>query len=239
MLDKLISDYNENDKKEGKMNKKSVEQLLIEIDDFSRKKNLSKRRMAQKLNIPYMTFKNWFQKGRVKRNPSPAYIKMMEKFLESQKETASYWKDLWLKILGWWKTQHRYSTVKELADEIGWDVQSLNQHFENEAMPPTLVLKKIAETIGFEVPTLFFAVQETQRRTEKVKHLLLFLEEELRWFRDSSKEARDIFRENLDLDDIGYISSLLTMLGDEDKFKRWLTLTTNRFNFFKNKGGRK
>jgi len=218
------------------MNKKSVEQLLIEIDDFSQKKNLSKREMAQKLNIPYMTFKNWFQKGRVKRNPSPEYIKRMEKFLEYQKETSSYWNDLWLKILGWWKTQHRYSTVNELANEIGWDVQSLNQHFEKEAMPPTLVLEKIAKTIGFEVPTLDFVVQEAQRRTEKVKYFLLFLEEELRWFRDSSKEARDIFREKLDLDDIGYISSLLTMLGEESKFIRWLTLTTNRFNFFKNKG---
>jgi len=65
----------------------------------------------------------------------------------------------------------------------------------------------------------------------------VFLEE--KWFRDGSKEARDILREELDLSDIGYISSLLTMLGDEDKFKRWLTLTTNRFNFFKKKGGQK
>jgi hypothetical protein len=105
-------------------------------------------------------------------------------------------------------------------------------------MPPKLVVEKIAKTIGFEVPNLDFLIQEAQRKTEKIKYLLLFLEEELRWFRDGSKEARDIFREKLDLGDIGYVSSLLTMLGDEDKFKRWLTLTTNRFNFFKKKGGR-
>jgi len=221
------------------MTKKPTEQLLTEIDDFSRAKNFSKKEMAQKLNIPYSTFKKWFQKGKGKREPSQTYIEKMEKFLESQKETVTYWKELWTKILKWWETQHRYHTVRELADEIGWDVQSLNNCFQSKDMPPRLVIEKIAKIVGFEISALDFIVQEAQRKTEKVKHLLLFLEEELRWFRDSLKETRDIFRKKLDFGDIGYISSLLTMLGDEDKFKRWLTLTTNRFNFFKKKEGQK
>ena len=219
------------------MNKKSVEQLLMEIEDFSRARKLSKREMSQLLGIPYNTLQKWFQKGKGKRHPSPAYVERIKQLLESQKETDSYWKDLWIKILKWWETQHRYSTVKELADEIGWDAQDLNNHLQNKSMPPKLVVEKIAKTVGFDIPSLDFILKEAQRRTEKVKHLLLFLEEELGWFRDSSKEARDIFRKNLDLVDVGYISSLLTMLGDEEKFKRWLSLTTNRFNFFKKKGG--
>jgi len=220
------------------MNKKPIGQLLTEIDNFSRVRKLSKKGMAKELNIPYSTFKKWFQKGGSIRNPSPTYVEKIERFLETQKETTTYWADLWMKILKWWETQHHYSTVRELADEIGWDVQNLDNHLQNKEMPPKLVVEKIAETVGFEIPTLDFILREAQRRTEKVKHLLLFLEEELRWFRDGSKEARDIFREKLDMGDTGYISSLLTMLGDEDKFKRWLTLTTNRFNFFK-KGGQK
>jgi len=221
------------------MNKKSIGQLLIEVDDFFRERKLSKRGMSQKLNIPYSTFKKWFQKGKEKRNPSPAYIEKIEKFLESQKEADTYWKDLWIKILKWWETQHQYSTVRDLADEIGWDVQNLNHHLQDKEIPPKLVVEKIAKTIGLEIPTLDSIIQGAQRKTEKVKYLLLFLEEELRWFRDGSKEARDIFREKLDLGDVGYVSSLLTMLGDEDKFRRWLTLTTNRFNFFKKKVGQK
>jgi transcriptional regulator with XRE-family HTH domain len=217
------------------MNKKSVEQLLMEIDGFLRARKLSKKGMSQKLNIPYSTFKKWFQKGKVKRNPSPVYIEKIEKFLESQKETDTYWKDLWIKILKWWETQHQYSTVREFADEIGWDMQNLIYYLQNKEMPPKLVVEKIAKIIGFEIPSLDSIIQGAQRKTEKIKYLLLFLEEELRWFRDGSKEARDIFREKLDLGDIGYVSSLLTMLGDEDKFKRWLTLTTNRFNFLKKK----
>ena len=218
------------------MNKKPVGQLLMEIDDFSRARNLSKRKMAQRLSIPYETFRKWFQKGKARSNPSPTYIEKMEGFLEFQKETDTYWKELWMKILEWWKTQHRYSTIRDLADEIGWDVQNLANHLQNKEMPPKLVIEKIAKTVGFEIPALDFILQEAQRRTEKIKYLLLLLEDELRWLRDSSEESRKIFRAALDPSDVGYISSLLTMLGDEDKFRRWLTLTTNRFNFFKNKG---
>lgn len=221
------------------MNKESIEQLLKKIDYFFRTRNFSKREMAKKLNIPYSTFKKWFQKGKVKRSPSPTYIEKLEKFLESQKEVEEYWQELWMNILEWWETQHRYSTVREFADEIGWDSQNLTKHLQNKERPPKLVIDKIARTVGFEIPALDFLVKEAQRKTERIKYLLLLLEDELRWFRDSSKEAREILREVLDLSDIGYISSLLTMLGDEDKFRRWITLTTNRFNFFKNKGRQK
>jgi len=221
------------------MKRNSIEQLLIEIDDFSRTRNLSKREVARRLNISYETFIRWFQKGKGKKNPSQRYVEKMEKFLETQKETETYWKTLWIKILEWWRTQHRYSTIRELADEIGWNGQNLSNYFQNKDMPPKLVIEKIAKTVGFEIPALDRALQEAQRKTEKIKYLLLFLEEELRWFRDGSKESRDILRVELDLNDIGYISSFLTMLGDEDKFKRWLTLTTNRFNFFRKKDGQK
>lgn len=225
--------------KEDRMKKKSVEELLMEIDNFSRKRNLTKKEMAEKLNIPYETFRKWFQKGKPRNNPSLRYIEKMERFLEFQKKSDIYWKELWMKILEWWETQHRYSTINNLAEEIGWDAQSLTFHLQNKEMPPKLVLEKIAKIVGFEIPDLEFIIQEAQRKTEKIKYLLLLLEDELRWFRDGSKEAREIFRKTLDLGDIGYISSLLTMLGDEDKFKRWVTLTTNRFNFFKKKGERK
>jgi len=221
------------------MNKESIEQLLKKIDYFFRTRNFSKREIAKKLNIPYSTFKKWFQKGKVKRSPSPTYIEKLEKFLESQKEVEEYWQELWMKILEWWATQHRFSTVREFADEIGWDSQNLTKHLQNKERPPKLVIDKIARTVGFEIPALDFLIKEAQRKTERIKYLLLLLEDELRWFRDSSKEAREILREVLDLSDIGYISSLLTMLGDEDKFRRWITLTTNRFNFFKNKGRQK
>jgi len=215
------------------MNKKSVERLLKNIDGFFQMRNISKREMAQMLNIPYSTFQKWFQKGKSRHSPSPTYIEKMEKFLESQKKTDTHWNELWTKILEWWKSQHRYSTIRDLAEDIGWDVRSLANHFQNKEMPPKLVIEKIAKIAGFKIQSVDFILQEAQWKTTKIKYLLLLLEDELRWFRDGPKEVREIFRETLNPGDIGYISSLLTMLGDEEKFKRWLTLTTNRFNFFK------
>lgn len=221
------------------MNSKSVEQLLMEIDTFSKTKKLSKREIAQKLDIPYNTFKKWFLKGKSKRKPSTIHIERIMEFFESQESGETRWKELWMKILTWWETQHRYLTVKEFADEIGWDALHLNNYLHNEEMPPKLVIEKIARTINLEVPALESILPEAQRKTEKIKHLLLFLEEELRWFRDGPKEVRDILRKELNLNDVGYISSLLTMLGEEDKFRRWLALTTSRFSFFKKKEGHK
>ena len=75
--------------------------------------------------------------------------------------------------------------------------------------------------------------EEARHRAEKIKYLLLLLEDELRWFRDNSPDAREMYRRELDPFDIGYISSLLSMLTEEDKFKRWLALTTARFYSFK------
>lgn len=75
-------------------------------------------------------------------------------------------------------------------------------------------------------------IEQARHKTEKTKYLLLLLEDELRWFRDADPAARDVFRKQLDSSDIGYISSLLTMLSEEDKFKRWLALTTVSFQSF-------
>ncbi|MCK4594809.1 hypothetical protein KAU45_09935 [bacterium] len=142
------------------MSEKPVKQLLTDIEDFSRKTQLSKREIADKLNIPFNTFRKWFQKGTVLHKPSSKYVKIINDFLYNQR---------------------------------------------------------------------------IKRKIEKIKYLLLLLEDELRLFRDGSKESRDIFREELDPSDIGYISSLLVMLGDEDGFKRWCIFTTNKFNFFRSK----
>jgi len=84
--------------------------------------------------------------------------------------------------------------------------------------------------------TSLLMTEEGHARAVKVKLLLLLLEDELRWFKDTSVAAREALREELDPADIGYISSLLSMIGEEDKFQRWLVLSTYKFNYFKKAG---
>jgi len=128
---------------------------------------------------------------------------------------------------------------KELAEQIAIPYNTLNKWWfftqrKDAHKPSELHLNKIEEFLeSRQSPELHEKIQEARHRTEKIKYLLLLLEDELRWFRDNSPRVREEFRRELDASDIGYISSLLTMLTEEDKFKRWLTLTTARFQSFK------
>ena len=70
-------------------------------------------------------------------------------------------------------------------------------------------------------------VREIRQRVEKVKLALLLLEAELRPFRDGNEEVRNIFRQELDVGDVGSVSCLLTALyGTEDQFKRYRIFST-------------
>jgi len=128
---------------------------------------------------------------------------------------------------------------KELAKEIDIPYDTLNKWWfftqrKSARKPSELHINKIEEFLeSKERPEIYDEIQEARHRTEKIKYLLLLLEDELRWFRDNNPRAREKFRKELDASDIGYISSLLTMLTEEDKFKRWLALTTTHFQSFK------
>ncbi len=145
-------------------------QMLSRLSTYAKENNLSNRKLAEEIGVPYNTLTKWwfFRQDKSARKPSELHIERVREFLESKK-----------------------------------------------------------------APEIYQHIQEARRRTEKIKFLLLLLEDELRWFRDNNPRARGEFRKELDASDIGYISSLLTMLTEEDKFQRWLALTTLRFQSFK------
>jgi hypothetical protein len=128
---------------------------------------------------------------------------------------------------------------KELAEDIDIPYHTLKRWWvftqgKDARKPSELHLDKIEKFLeSKEKPEIYDKIQGARHRAEKVKYLLLLLEDELQWFRDNSPRAREEFRRELNASDIGYISSLLTMLTEEDKFKRWLALTTTRFQSFK------
>jgi transcriptional regulator with XRE-family HTH domain len=126
---------------------------------------------------------------------------------------------------------------KELGNKLGIPHNTFRGWFyrgQSRKRPSKDNLDKVRAFLdtpdGTEVSRLF---EDGIRRAEKVKYLLLLLEDELQWFRDGNRYARNVFRKNLDANDIGYISSLLTMLTDEDRFNRWLALTTTEFRHFR------
>lgn len=217
------------------MDNVELQQLLSNIERRSKERNLSRVDLARQLGIPYSTLKKWFFSGEKGRKPSPGHVAAIKLFLGSESAAESRWDELWARVLEWWQTQHRYHTTRELADEVGWD-DSLGAYIQEKRRPPRIVIERISGMLGFLPKGPDQETPEAKQRVQKLKWLLLLLEAELRWFRDASPSARDLVRQELDPEDMGYMSSLMTMLGDEGKFQRWLSFTSNRFNYFRKKG---
>ena len=134
--------------------------------------------------------------------------------------------------------EHNLSN-RQLAEEVGAPYDTLRKWWvfsrgKGARRPADAHLNAVKEFLEAKsAPEVFAQIKEARRRIEKIKYLLLLLEDELSWFRHNERRARDEFRKELDASDIGYISSLLTMLTEEDKFNRWLALTTTRFQSFR------
>ena len=126
---------------------------------------------------------------------------------------------------------------RDLADRLGIPHNTLRGWFKegkSRSNPSTANLTRIRSFLATrESPEIYLESGNAKRRAEKIKYILLLLEDELRWFRDATSDAREVFRNDLNPNDIGYISSLLTMLTDEDRFQRWLKFTTTHFQSFR------
>ncbi len=219
-----------------KVGSEEVKEVLAAVETLRQQRGLSRHQVADSLGIPFNTFRAWFhQKGA--KTPSTAHVSKLRTFLAEGGGSRVRWDEVWKKIRQWWQTQHRYSSLQQLSEEVGWAVEGLRACLEDKSTPPRLVVERIAQLLHLETPTGGLLPDEARRRSERLKALLIILSEELAWFRDGSEGVRDVFRSQLDPFDTGYLSSLLTMLFAEDKFHRWLEVTTNRFNYFQRKEG--
>lgn len=76
---------------------------------------------------------------------------------------------------------------------------------------------------------------EARERCNQLKNVLNILEFHLRYFQNETPEAREAYSRELDVYDVGYLTSLMEMLFDEGKFQRWKVFTTHRFGGFRRK----
>jgi hypothetical protein len=70
------------------------------------------------------------------------------------------------------------------------------------------------------------ASNDAEDRARYIMKLLLALSAELEFFKSCSEEGRKIFKKIVPGQDVGYITTLLRALYDEDKFQRWLLFST-------------
>ena len=63
-------------------------------------------------------------------------------------------------------------------------------------------------------------------RVQAVEDTLYTLNDELQFFKEGSPHSRKILRQRLNGPDVGYVTTLLKALFDEEKFQNWLAMTT-------------
>jgi len=215
-----------------------VKEILADVEAVRQQRGLSKRQLANILGIPFNTLRAWFQ-NRGAKAPSNSHLTKLHALVDESTRSRAQWDEIWKRIREWWRVQHRYPSLQQLAEELGWTSEGLRACLENESKPPRLVVERLAQLLHIQTLPTIMPAEEALRRAERLKHLLIMLAEDLAWFRDGPAEFREVYRSELDPFDTGYVSSLLTMLFSEDKFHRWLEVTTNRFNYFRAKGNRR
>lgn len=211
---------------------------LAAVEAARKTEGLSRHQLADRLGIPFETFRRWFR-ATSPRVPSATHLSLLESYAGAVKGETTAWGTVWDAIRSWWQAQHRYASVSELARVIGWEPDHLQRCLADGVMPPRLVVQRLADELRIPTPKSPPDLREARTRTERLRALLILLHEELAWFRDGPEEVRRVLRADLDAFDLGYLTSLLAMLSDENKFKRWLAATTNRFAYFQRRGDRK
>lgn len=74
---------------------------------------------------------------------------------------------------------------------------------------------------------------DTPERVARLRNLFLLIAQDLEALRAAGEADRELYRNTLDNRDIGYLSSLMAMLCDENQFQRWMQFSTYRFRQFK------
>jgi len=63
-------------------------------------------------------------------------------------------------------------------------------------------------------------------RVRAIEDTLYALNDELEFFKEGSPHSRGVLRQRLSGPDVGYVTTLLKALFDEEKFQNWLAMTT-------------
>lgn len=140
-----------------------------------------------------------------------------------------------IELKTWLRSQSRFTTIQALEGPTGIPYSSLKDYFSGRAVPAGERLRRLADIAG--TPTLLTLVtrvpaepaQKEVRQAEKtarsvredVDHLLAHLE----FFKKGSTSDRAVLRSVLPPRDVGYLTSLLKAMYDEDQFQTWLYFT--------------
>lgn len=118
-------------------------------------------------------------------------------------------------------------TISECATKYGISSNMLKKYKRGVIRPSSEKNVKAIATIlkdaqTMQRPTLRKPKDNDYERAVSVKKLLVMLADELEFFKQDLESTRETFRRVVPGEDIGYITTLLRALYNEDQFQRWL-----------------
>ena len=131
-----------------------------------------------------------------------------------------------------------YFTIAQLAKAVGLSRQTIGDYFYARHKPTQKTWeflislfsnKKIEDKKQIQEYTAGgVEVSIALSSAQKLKALLFLIEDELKYFKNSSKDDRNILKEMVPGPTIGYITSLLSALYDEDQLEIFKTFSEKK-----------
>lgn len=118
-------------------------------------------------------------------------------------------------------------TISECATRYGISPHQLKKYKRGVRRPSAKKNVEAIATILKDAQSMQIALLRKPKdndyeRATRVKKLLVMLADELEFFKQNSESTREIFRRVVPGEDVGYITTLLRALYNEDQFQRWL-----------------
>jgi transcriptional regulator with XRE-family HTH domain len=112
------------------------------------------------------------------------------------------------------------------AEEQPFDIRALIREVKELREKVDQIDTKLGEARIYQEMTKKPTSDNAEERARTVMRLLMSLSKELEFFKSCSENERRIFKKTVPGQDVGYITTLLRALYDEDKFQRWLLFST-------------
>ncbi|MBD3236781.1 MAG: helix-turn-helix domain-containing protein [Candidatus Eisenbacteria bacterium] len=128
----------------------------------------------------------------------------------------------------------RYSTMRELAEASGVNYSTLRGYFQGRALPSDEIWSRLRAALGSPPAPRGHTGGRKQKASapepssdaiahaREVRLRIQELTNILEFFKRGSSRARDALRTTIPGRDMGYLTSLLRALYDEDQFEAWI-----------------
>lgn len=148
-----------------------------------------------------------------------------------------------IELKTWFKHQSRFRTLRELAERVGIPYSTLRDYFNGRAVPTGRRLESLASLTdcpSLRGPASALAPPPTDTTipgpaasgpsavntdAALVLHAIRLLIQSLESFKRGTREDREALRRMVPKRDVGYVTTLMKALYDEDEFQTWLYFT--------------